>query len=134
MLQKNGETCKPTKKKYTSSHNHGSQKWVPPIVVTFQIVSHFPLNHGRKGSKTMTSMDIASIPSFPALRGPFRLRQLCPSARVRLAATRALSDVSGKISTARVEETVLGEGGLEKNGIYGMKIFRVFLIKARKSK
>ena len=21
---------------YTSSHNHGSQKWVPPIVVTFQ--------------------------------------------------------------------------------------------------
>ena len=28
--------------KYTSSHNHGSQKWVPPIVVTFQY-SHFPL-------------------------------------------------------------------------------------------
>ena len=22
---------------YTSSHNHGSQKWVPPIVVTFQV-------------------------------------------------------------------------------------------------
>ena len=23
---------------YTSSHNHGSQKWIPPIVVTFQIL------------------------------------------------------------------------------------------------
>ena len=30
-------TTRPTQKKYTSSHNHGSQKWVPPIVVTFQI-------------------------------------------------------------------------------------------------
>ena len=42
-----------------------------------------------------------------------RLRQLCPSARVRLAATRALSD-GGKVSTARVEETAKSgvEGGL----------------------
>ena len=41
-----------------------------------------------------------------------RLRQLCPSARVRLAATRALSD-GGKVSTARVEETESGvDGGL----------------------
>ena len=28
--------------KYTSSHNHVSQKWVPPIVVTFKY-SHFPI-------------------------------------------------------------------------------------------
>jgi len=39
------------------------------------------------------------------------LRQLCPSARVRLAATRALSD-GGKVSTARVEELANLRGAL----------------------
>ncbi len=50
-------------KDYTSSHNHGSQKWVPPIVVTFQIlqfstwkaptkitVKHFSGSYGRLGN------------------------------------------------------------------------------------
>ena len=45
-----------------------------------------------------------------------RLRQLCPSARVRLAATRALSD-GGKVSTARVEETA--KSGVEGRAYLG---------------
>ena len=38
-IQRNmGRGCGPLFLGYTSSHNHGSQKWVPPIVVTFQIL------------------------------------------------------------------------------------------------
>ncbi len=33
---------------YTSSHKHGSQKWVPPIVVAFQIQPFFHFHYGRK--------------------------------------------------------------------------------------
>ena len=38
-------------KDYTSSHNHGSQKWVPPIVVTFLKYSNFPLEKHQQKSQ-----------------------------------------------------------------------------------
>ena len=50
--------------KYHSSHNHGSEKWVPPIVVTLPLKNrHFPLpcHYGRKSQNMLNCCYIAGL-------------------------------------------------------------------------
>ncbi len=55
---------------YTSSHNHGSQKWVPPIVITFQIVRNFPLNHDYGRKSWTRKLPCRPSPVAPAAASP----------------------------------------------------------------
>ena len=59
--------CLRIKLHYTSSHNHGNQKWAPPIVVTFQIFH----DCGKEGKSSKNKTNTCLIQAVK-LRAPAR--------------------------------------------------------------